>query len=330
MARQHRDGWQADVIQDGKRIRRQFPTQIAAELWESTQGDVTPSTPRLTLTDYAKPRIDMIWDRGSKHGQKQFIAIQYIQKFMDCAMEDITQVKVNDLISHLQKQRDAGGTINRKLAALSKVIKHAKFEGAYDKEVPRFTRQKEPRGRIRYLEWDEEAKLSNELSKYNPRYPDFVAFMCDTGVRCSNGTNLLWRDVKLPPKGSNQRGMITLWGDTTKPGEHQSIPLSVRAVKALERQKALSPADTGPFQWLNPWTLRGYIKGAAEAAGLGSDIVIHTFRHTCASRLVMKGIDLRRVQLFMGHKTLAMTLKYAHLAPEALESCADALDTMGV
>ena len=311
------------VIHEGKRLRKQFATQLAAEQWEDSYRIGSPDKTKPTLLDYVKPRIDMIWERGSKHGDKQFRHLRYMHKFIDCPMEDITQLKVNELISGLQKQGDTGGTINRKLAALSKALKYAKHEGAYSRELPRFTRQREPKGRIRYLEWDEEKRLSTELAKFNPRYPDFVAFMCDTGVRCSNGVDLLWKDVKLPV--GNGRGQITLW--ETKQGEPQTVPLTARAVEALQRQDKKA---TGPWKWLNPWTLRKHIKEAAIAAGLGDEIVIHTFRHTCASRLVMKGVDIRRVQKFMGHKTITMTLRYAHLAPKELESCVDALDMMGV
>jgi integrase len=53
---------------------------------------------------------------------------------------------------------------------------------------------------------------------------------------------------------------------------------------------------------------------AVRRAGL-NDVSFHTTRHTFASRLVMRGVDLKTVQELMGHKHINMTLKYAHLAP---------------
>ena len=52
----------------------------------------------------------------------------------------------------------------------------------------------------------------------------------------------------------------------------------------------------------------------------------HVLRHTCASRLAQNGVDIKRIQEFLGHRTLAMTMRYAHLAPKHLEVCAEALD----
>ena len=61
---------------------------------------------------------------------------------------------------------------------------------------------------------------------------------------------------------------------------------------------------------------RAFLPALAKA-GI-KDIVWHTLRHTTASRLVMAGVDIRTVQEIMGHKTLAMTMRYSHLSGEHL------------
>ena len=69
-----------------------------------------------------------------------------------------------------------------------------------------------------------------------------------------------------------------------------------------------------PRKWLATVLEQAKIKG----------VTWHTLRHTFASRLVMAGVDLKTVQELMGHKTIAMTARYAHLAPthksQALET----------
>jgi integrase len=68
---------------------------------------------------------------------------------------------------------------------------------------------------------------------------------------------------------------------------------------------------------------RKWFATALEQAGI-EGVTWHTLRHTFASRLVMAGVDLKTVQELMGHKTIAMTARCAHLAPthklQALET----------
>jgi integrase len=64
---------------------------------------------------------------------------------------------------------------------------------------------------------------------------------------------------------------------------------------------------------------------ACEEAGI-EDVTWHTLRHTFASRCVMAGIDLKTLQVLMGHKTIAMTARYAHLSPGHLKTALTKLD----
>lgn len=56
-----------------------------------------------------------------------------------------------------------------------------------------------------------------------------------------------------------------------------------------------------------------------------TDFHFHDLRHTFASRLIMAGVDLRTVQTLMGHKTINMTLRYAHLSPDRLRGVIEKL-----
>ena len=60
--------------------------------------------------------------------------------------------------------------------------------------------------------------------------------------------------------------------------------------------------------------------------GTDADVVPHILRHTCASRLAQCGIGIRRVQMWLGHQTLAMTMRYAHLATHDLDCCIAVLE----
>jgi len=73
-------------------------------------------------------------------------------------------------------------------------------------------------------------------------------------------------------------------------------------------------------------SIRGRFQRALREAGI-EDFVWHDLRHTFASSLVMAGVSLMSVRELMGHKTIAMTLRYAHLAPDFQRDSINRLDT---
>ena len=87
-----------------------------------------------------------------------------------------------------------------------------------------------------------------------------------------------------------------------------------------------------PWVFHNPETGKRYLevthsfRTVCKKAGI-IDFHFHDLRHTFASHLVMAGVDLTTVSRLMGHKSLTMTLRYAHLAPNHLANAVNLLNT---
>jgi len=133
-----------------------------------------------------------------------------------------------------------------------------------------------------------------------------------TGLRQSNEFHLLWADVNFDT--------VTITVRRSKSGEAYHVPMNEDVRAALRdlpsrlRSEWVFPSDTGK----TPVDAKNYMHRVFNPALKRARIAgfrWHDLRHTFASRLVMAGVDIRTVQELMGHKTLAMTLRYAHLSP---------------
>lgn len=257
---------------------------------------------------------DLLWDTGShKYNVNSFIReldeIQLGRKQSAFSDQD-----VDFLIGKLRERGNSNATINRKMAALSKLLRKA-FKMGDIHSLPDFRRQKERVGRIRFLTREEEERLFSVIRLTSPEYHALSVFLVDTGARLGEAIELRWSDVA--------GGRATFW--RTKSNRSRTVPLTQRAQKALAELKG---KNQGPFRHIRQYQYRAAWNAAKVPVGLGSDkdVVPHVLRHTCASRLVQGGIDIRRVQMWLGHQTLQMTMRYAHLATHDLDSCVAILE----
>lgn len=174
--------------------------------------------------------------------------------------------------------------------------------------------------RDRFLTPDEEAKLLEEVPEW---VRPAIIFSVNTGLRQGELVSLTWGQVDLPRK------TITLTADKTKGKKMRRIPLNALALEAIGTQpRSLNP-EAPVFPLVARYgadNLRQAFRRAVRSLGMDSKAICwHTLRHTFASRLVQAGVGLLTVKELLGHSTLVMVQRYAHLADENLKSAVDTL-----
>lgn len=242
-------------------------------------------------------------------------------------LDAITAEAIDGFIDAQKAQGKANGTINRKLAALSAMFKVALQRGGCLSK-PVIPHLREPKGRIRYLSREEEALVLQTLRLWGKTdHYDATVCLLDTGMRTGELWKLKASNIHLK---QGTYGIIVLYGDDTKNGATRSIPMTSRTRKILVRRMSEAPEGEPLFPESNNfWYLRVWDRVAVH---IGKDDdpfwVPHILRHTCCSRLVQGGLDMRKVQEWMGHKTIITTQRYAHLSPTDLYKGVDILENL--
>jgi integrase len=156
----------------------------------------------------------------------------------------------------------------------------------------------------------------------------FLMVLCAiyTGLRWGEQMKLQWRDVDF------KRGLLTI--RDTKNHETRHVPMNGILAEAMQRHRTAQARGEGGIRtcaFVNPATgepytdLRKRFRAALKRAGIERHFTWHGLRHTAASQLVMAGVDLRTVGKILGHKSYAMTLRYAHLSPGHLKEATERL-----
>jgi integrase len=191
-------------------------------------------------------------------------------------------------------------------------------------------RRREDNARIRWLSTEEEARLRAVIQKDYPDELPAFELALNTGMRRSEQYNLTWDCVDL------ERRLLTV--PRSKNGAVRHIPLNDKALSALLALRSRSNGS-GPVMVAarsghgrragHPLkTPKTWFAAACAKAGI-RDFSWHSLRHTFASRLVMSGVGLRVAQELLGHKTLNMVCRYAHLDSETQLTAVRRLDSWG-
>jgi integrase len=178
--------------------------------------------------------------------------------------------------------------------------------------------------RLRYLTEEEFARLLTEAGKVvkSPFLKEATELAVYTGLRRGNLLGLEWawvdwqgRVVRVPK---------------TKSGKPHAVPLNAKAaLRRLWDARGDSPFvfahAKGPTVGRAMLDLKKGFHTALENAGI-ENFRWHDLRHTFASWLVMRGASIRAVSELLGHQSMQMTLRYAHLSPRYLKAEISLLD----
>jgi integrase len=223
--------------------------------------------------------------------------------FGDRAADSITPREVE---AHFQEENWAPATWNRYRALLSLTYRLAIRAGSVKENLARLIQHRaENNGRIRFLAREEEEILRKVIRERFPEHESELDLALQTGLRSGEQYAAEWKNVDF------EQRVLTIPLD--KGGRTSHVPLNAAAVRALldlSRQHGTTEFVCGgarsPRRWFE----------AAVAMAKIERFTWHCLRHTFASRLVMSGADLRTVAELLRDKTLAMVMRYAHLAPD--------------
>jgi site-specific recombinase XerD len=238
--------------------------------------------------------------------------------FSDRPAEGITPQDIDrQLTENAEARKWAPATVNRYKALISLCYTLAIKNGKLTSNPARLVKHcKENNGRIRFLTAEEETKLRAAIRR---RHLPELEIAINTGMRLSEQYGLERPNVSL------ERKLVTV--PKSKNGSVRHIPLNARALAAF-KWVLQSHSDNELFRHhANAVTGHAprWFGTAVDKAGI-APITWHGLRHTFASRLVMAGVDIRTVQELMGHKSILMTMRYAHLAPDHQRAAVEKLE----
>ncbi len=225
-------------------------------------------------------------------------------------LADITPTVISE---HKAKMTQSPATVDKYLKNLSHAFTVATNDWGWleNNPVKKVKSPKLPRGRVRFLDDGERTKLlaASKESSNSWLYP-CVILALSTGMRQGELMGLKWQDVNL------KDGYLIL--HETKNGERRRVPLAGHGLELLREHAKVRRLDTdllfpGTVHKTKPIDLRKPFETALKAAGI-NDFHWHDLRHCTASYLAMNGASLAEIAEVLGHKTLQMVKRYAHLS----------------
>jgi integrase len=326
---------------DGKQIRKFDATwdkdgaraALVARLGSPAPGQLPPEGGELPLPTRSEPGLTFgaaVSRYLKAKARKKSIAndARHLRRLMavfgaDTPLRAITASRISAwkedrlvAVSPKTKRAYSAAGINRPLAVLRHLLRLAHESWEVLPARPRISLEKEAEGRVVWLEPAREAELVAACRRSrNAELYALVLLAIETGMRLSEILGLTW------PRVDFSRNVIVLSSRTTKSDRRREIPMRQAVYDLL----AGAPGPRhGPLfrsrRWASYRTAWETIAATIPTAPDGEPLTFHGLRHHFASWFMMRGGRVESLQKILGHATLTMTMRYAHLAPDYLRA----------
>lgn len=286
------------------------------------EANATPQqkASKTLLSEVVQELYDVRWRYNKDSVNSLARGRRVVELVGDMPIGQVNQDTVRTLILKLQARRNKPATVNRTLEVLKTMLKYKRMEWDYIKLA------KVPKGRIRVISKEEEEQATTLFREtihpsrrsFYPDMADLVVCLMDTGMRLGEMLRLKYEDISF------ENNLISIW--VNKGGRPRSIPMTKRVRAIMEARKGIDGIQ--PFHLQNDMAVTAW-QWVRKTMGLEKDkeFVLHALRHTCASRLLFKGVDLVTIKEWLGHADIQTTMRYAHMAPNKLAHAASILDS---
>jgi integrase len=309
--------YQARFQWSGKRYKKNFPKAAEARAWEAdtlrklAAGEsVILQKDKRTLSELSQLWFD-IHGHTLKDGARRLSRLFHISKLM--GNPEAHQINAIFFLNYRKKRLATGcseNNSNKELTYLKAVfnelarIDEWRGENPLKKVKPLKFDDKE----MRHLTREEITLLLKTCEASNSKHLTSVVKLClATGARWNEAAQIERRHIQIT--GTKAKAVY----QGTKSGKVRRIPITIELANELLEKG--NPSDRLFCDCTSAF------RRAIETAeiDLPRGQLTHVLRHTFASHFMMNGGDILQLKEVLGHATLTMTIRYAHLAPDALE-----------
>jgi site-specific recombinase XerD len=258
--------------------------------------------------------------------QSYVAAVRGLAEYYGKSPAELSEVELRQYLLYLKNEKKAAAsTCNQVLSALKFLYRHTLGQ---DWPILEFVKPEREKKLPVVLSREEVKQVLGRVRKAHYRVCLGTIYSC--GLRLQEGLNLQVKDI--------DSGRMGLYVRRGKGNKDRYVPLAQRT---LEQMRGYWQQHRNPV-WLFPGRTDSYVtpvpmdkssvqkafRAALQESSITKAASVHTLRHSYATHLLEAGVDIRLIQKYLGHDSLATTYIYIHLTPQVQQEVTDTINQL--